>query len=80
MHITYNSELEHLQHSNAITSIAEQYHIKEILIRELYEDELKKLQLTAKLKNFLPVLATRHVKEMLYRSGLISPDSNRDPH
>lgn len=72
MYALYRSEKEYLQHSKAIHSIAEQYHLKEALIREIYEDELKDLQKTSRLKNFLSILVTRHVKEFLYKSKLIA--------
>lgn len=67
----YHTDQEFLQHSKAIHSIADQYHLKETLIREIYEKQLKQLQITAKFKNYLSVLVTRHVKEALHKSGLI---------
>ena len=61
----YYSDKEYQQHSQAIHAIAEQYHINEDLVKELYEDELRKLKITAKLKQYLSVLVVRHVKEIL---------------
>ncbi len=72
MYVLYRSEKEYQQHSKAIHSIADHYKLKEALIREIYEGELKDLQKTSRLKNFLSVLVTRHVKEFLYKSKLIT--------
>ncbi|MFW2373628.1 MAG: DUF3562 domain-containing protein [Gammaproteobacteria bacterium] len=77
MHLTHHSDKEHQKHSKAITSIADQYHLNEKLIREIYEDELNKLQMSAKFSNFLPLLTTRHVKELLHKSGITAEDNER---
>jgi len=50
---------------STIQALAKQYATSESVIKELYEAELNKLQSNAQIKTFLPVLATRHVKESL---------------
>lgn len=72
MNILYRSESDYKQHANAIHSLAEQYHIKESSVREIYEDVLNDFQSKARLKKYLLILVTRHVKELLYKSKLIS--------
>jgi len=52
-------------HDSVIESIAMQYHMEEQQIRTIYEGELTKLVLGSRIKSFLPVLCTRHVKEIL---------------
>lgn len=71
MYALYQSDKEYQTHSKAIHSIAQQYHLNEALIREIYEGVLNDLQTTSKLKSFLSVLVTRHVKEFLHKSKLI---------
>jgi len=70
----YLSDKESQQHLKEIHAIAEQYHIKEELVRGIYEDELRKLQITAKFKQYLSVLVTRHVKEILHKYKNIKED------
>lgn len=72
MYDIYDSKKEYLQHSKAIHSIADQYHIQEEAIRVVYEEILLDLQETARFKTFLSVLVTRHVKEILHGSGSLS--------
>jgi len=71
----YHSDKESQQHLKVIHAIAEQYRINEELIRSIYEDELRKLQLNAKLKQYLSVLVARHVKEILHKYKNIKEDS-----
>lgn len=56
-------------HDSVIESIAMQYHMDEQDIRVIYETELNKLKLDSRIKSFLPVLCTRHVKEILLHTG-----------
>jgi len=65
MNVLYHSENEYQQHSQAIHSLAGQYHIKEPLVREIYEHVLKELLLKAKFRKYLIVLVPRHVKGLL---------------
>jgi len=65
MHIITLSDKEFKQHNRAIQSIADQFHIKEELIRDLYEKILFDLLPKAKLKKYLSVLVTKRVKELL---------------
>lgn len=56
-------------HDSVIESIAVQYHMDEQDIRMIYETELTKLKLGSRIKSFLPVLCTRHVKEILLHTA-----------
>lgn len=56
-------------HDSVIESIAVQYHMDEKQVRVIYEGELSKLKLGSRIKSFLPVLCTRHVKEILLHTG-----------
>ncbi len=56
-------------HDSVIESIAVQYHVDEQQVRVIYEGELSKLKLGSRIKSFLPVLCSRHVKEILLHSG-----------
>ena len=49
MYALYHSDKEYQTHSKAIHSIAQQYHLNEALIREIYEGVLEDLQTTSKL-------------------------------
>lgn len=72
MYALYHSDKEYRQHSLAIHALADQYHLTEAEIRKIYEEVLKDLQTKARFKNFLSVLVTRHVKEVLHRTVFIS--------
>ncbi len=56
-------------HDSVIESIAVQYHMDEREIRTMYVTELNKLKIGSRIKSFLPVLCTRHVKEILLHTG-----------
>ena len=62
--------LEQQQHASAIHSLAEQYHLDEGVVRAIYERELKLFKSTAHINQYLSLLTTRHVKELI-RLGLI---------
>lgn len=65
-----HSDNDYHQHNDAIHLIAEQYHINETLVRELYENVLESLQVSARCKQFLSILATRHVKEQIVKNRM----------
>ena len=71
MAIQYDNDEERKQHFSAIYALADHYHIDESTIRELYESELEKLKYSARVKNFLSVLAERQVKNFLHDSRLV---------
>ncbi len=52
-------------HDSVIESIALQYEMDENDVRLIYEEQLDKLSLSSRIKSFLPVLCTRHVKEII---------------
>jgi hypothetical protein len=63
-----NANTEMDVHDSVIESLAVQYEIDEKEIRLIYEQELSKLKLSCRIKSFLPVLCTRHVKEIILRN------------
>jgi hypothetical protein len=52
-------------HDSVIESLSVQYQMDEEHIRRIYEQELSKLIPGSRVKAFLPVLCSRHVKEIL---------------
>jgi hypothetical protein len=56
-------------HDSVIASIADQYQMNVGDVREIYEIELGKLQQSSRIKAFLPVLCSRHVREILLQTG-----------
>jgi len=67
MFALYQNDNEYQQHSQAIHSLATEYHIKESRVREIYEGALSELLQKAKFRKFLLILVTRHVKALLKR-------------
>lgn len=65
MRALYSSDNEYLQHSNAIHSLANQHHITESRVREIYEVILQEFKSKAKFKKYLLILVTKHVKDLL---------------
>ena len=62
MAIQYDTDEERKLHLRTIHSIADQYHLDEAMIRDLYESKLEGLMNGARVKTYLSVLAARHVK------------------
>lgn len=56
-------------HDSVIESLALQYQMDETHIRRLYEQQLRRLKGESRVKSFLPVLCSRHVKEILSAGG-----------
>ena len=52
-------------HDSVIESLALQYQMDETQIRNIYEQELDKLKVSSRIKSFIPVLCSRHVKEII---------------
>ena len=52
-------------HDSAIESIAMQYEMDKDDVRLIYEEQLDKLTIGSRIGSFLPVLCTRHVKEII---------------
>lgn len=66
--ILYENEKEEKLHLNAIRSIARETGFPESDVGLVYETALEKLKEHAKIKDFLPVLVKREVKDMLLKS------------
>jgi len=72
MSIQYDTDEERKLHLSAILSLADQYHLDETLIRDIYENQLEKLMDSARVKTYLSVLAARYVKSSLQASRTVS--------
>jgi Protein of unknown function (DUF3562) len=72
MSIQYDTDEERKLHLSAIHSLADQYHLDETLIRDIYENQLEKLMDSARVKTYLSVLASRYVKSSLQASRTVS--------
>jgi hypothetical protein len=68
MAIQYDTDQERKLHFNVIHALADQYHLDESTIREIYESKLEKLMYSARVKTYLSVLAIRYVKTFLHES------------
>ncbi|MEJ2566833.1 MAG: DUF3562 domain-containing protein [Gammaproteobacteria bacterium] len=67
MAIQYASDEERKLHANIIYSLANQYHLDEAMIRELYESRLESLMDVARVRIYLPILVARYVRNLLSR-------------
>jgi hypothetical protein len=63
------SAAEEASHLKAMHSLADELHTPFDRVKKTYEVEFDRLQSGAKLRDYLPVLTARHVRETLYRSG-----------
>lgn len=61
----YEDEIEKKQHDLAVKKLAEDLSVSEEEIRTLYEKELERVKPRAKVKDFLTVIVTREVKNLL---------------
>jgi hypothetical protein len=74
MSIQYDTDDERKLHLNVIHSLADQYHLDETIIREIYESQLEKLMDSARVKTYLSVLTARYVKSFLQDSQTMSTE------
>ena len=72
MAIQYDTDEERRLHANVIHSLADQYHLDETMIRDIYESKLESLMNRARIKTYLSVLTARYVKSMLMESRVLS--------
>jgi hypothetical protein len=61
----YDDDKERTLHSSAIHDLSRESGLPEWEIGRIYEQELDKLRRTARVKDYLPVLTHRRVKENL---------------
>lgn len=61
----YDDDVERMTHLAAAHSLAEDFGVPEEEVVRIYEKELRKLKIEARVKEFLPVLATRGVWRIL---------------
>ena len=71
MAIQYDTDEERRLHANVIHSLADQYHLDETMIRDIYESKLESLMNRARIKTYLSVLTARYVKSMLMESRVL---------
>jgi Protein of unknown function (DUF3562) len=64
----YASATEQASHLKAMYSLAEELHAPFEKVKLAYEFEFGRLQSGAKLRDYLPVLTARRVRETLHRS------------
>jgi hypothetical protein len=62
-------------HDSAFEHLSEEFHVPISEITRLYDIELKKVGIGARITNFLSVFAFRNVKEILNRHNSKSPTS-----
>ncbi len=67
MSIQYPTDKERKLHGSVIHSLADHYHLDERMIREVYESELESLMDGARVRSYLPLLAERHVRNLLHQ-------------
>ena len=65
----YASATEHASHLKAMHSLAEELHTPFEQVKQTYESEFDRLQSGAKLRDYLPVLTARRVRQALQRSS-----------
>jgi hypothetical protein len=61
----YVSNVERTHHLRAMKELAEELHMDFQKVQEVYEHELVALQRGAKLRDYLPLLTSRHVRVLL---------------
>jgi hypothetical protein len=61
----YDNDKDRNLHSRAIQMLAEDLHVPEEQIRILYETMLCSLKETARVKDYLVILVSRNVKEVI---------------
>lgn len=67
---SYDNDAEERQHAKAIQMLARDLGVPEKKIRELYEEFLCSIKGGARIKDYLTVLASRNVKEVIRRGSL----------
>jgi hypothetical protein len=67
--LLYEGDVEQKQHAAAIHRIASDLDVPEEKIRTLYESELQSLKDRAKVKDYLVILVSRYVKDLLRRTN-----------
>ena len=73
MNMLSTPDNEQQRQAAEIHDLAEQYHINEDIVRSIYQREMKMFHSTAHITQYLSLLASRHVKELI-RLGLIDAD------
>jgi Protein of unknown function (DUF3562) len=69
MTLGYESEIEEASHLKAMHSLADELHTPFDRVKQTYEVEFDRLQSGAKLRDYLPVLTARRVRETLHRGA-----------
>ncbi len=61
----YSDTGDRMKHQHVIERLAEEIHRPVQEIAPLYEDILTQLQVNARIKDFLPILVSKNVKQLL---------------
>lgn len=64
----YYSAVEQLNHRRAMQALSEELHVSVEMVRESYECEFDRLQIGAKVRDYLLLLTERRVRESLHRN------------
>ncbi|HUO77901.1 MAG TPA: DUF3562 domain-containing protein [Thermodesulfovibrionales bacterium] len=70
----YDNDTDRRLHSSAIRMLAREFNVPEEEIQALYETMLSSLKESARIKDYLAVLVSRNVKDMI-RRGVSSQTS-----
>jgi hypothetical protein len=63
--MSYGTDAERRQHSSAIHMLSVNSGLPEDSVQQLYESELKTLTEHARIRDFLPVLVVRRIREKI---------------
>ncbi len=69
MRFDFVNEQERQHHRDAAKHLAQEMRVAEDRVLEVYALELKRLQQVARVRQFLSVLAAKHVKALFNREG-----------
>lgn len=78
--LLYENEAEEKLHRNSIQTLARETSIPEEALISLYESVFERLKSHARIKDFLPILVSREVKEILLHKINLSLTEYRDDY
>ena len=78
--LLYKNEAEEKLHRNAIQTLVRETRMPEDSVCSLYESVFARLKHHAKIKEFLPILVSREVKEILLHKINLSLTEYRDDY
>ena len=78
--LLYKNETEEKLHRNAIQTLVRETRMPEDIVCSLYESVFARLKHHAKIKDFLPILVCREVKEILLHKINLSLTEYQDDY